>query len=239
MHTAVYSVSDSIRGYRVNYHSIPAGAKILCSGDVLQGEAPIERRYDLTPDQKANQLFELDNCYAVWPSGARADINSAVPLDLYPKFVNIVSFRPTDVPDLDVDIAYGEKTLAARQKLDNDIQQLAGGVVGLTAGIYELNRARKDATQGAASPSIGPQFQGAISRGDGSMRWTWVTAQSGFDPQLKSRSTFTPVFSPDRCLGSVVLGKCTGPIAATGQIQSYCAGTFINGECHGSVLFGK
>lgn len=239
VHTAVYSVSDSIRGYRVIYHSIPAGAKVLCGGDVLQGEAPIERHYDLTPDQKANQIFELDNCYALWPSGARVDINPAVPLDVHPSFVHVITLRPTDAPDLNTDIAYGEKTLAARQRLNDDLQRLAGGTVGLMAELYAQNRARKDVAGGVASPSIARQFQGAISSDGGGMRWRLVTAQSGFDSQLKSRPTFTPVFAADRCLGPVVLGECKGSIAATGNIQSYCAGKFVNGECLGSVVFGK
>ena len=240
VNTAVYSVVDAIKGYRVNYHSNPFGAKILCKGEVLQGEAPVEKYYDLTPDQKTAQVLELDDCYALWPSGARADIRPAVPLDLYPTFVHIVTLRPSDAPDADTDVAYGEQTWLALQKRNSDIQAASNALANLAINIYALTQTQKNKSRGAASYRIPLQFQGATSRSSsGGIRWTWITSQSGFDPQIKSRPTLTPLFAPDRCLGSVLLGRRTGSVVPTGQIQSYCAGAFVNGECLGSVLLGE
>lgn len=235
LYTQVQGLEDSIRGYRVQYHTIPAGAKILCSGEEV-GVAPIFKYYDLTPEHKANQILEINNCQAIWPSGALADIQSAIPIDRFPRFVHLVTERPAEAPDYEVDSAFGDKTLALRQQGLDAINQL----VGLGFGIHQMNKANKVAGGAMSMPSFNAPFPSVSS--PGGIRWNWVqpSIQPNFGSQTGiSRHALTPVYPATSCGGPVLQGLCSADIANAGVKPSYCAGGFVNGRCLGPVLSGE
>jgi hypothetical protein len=57
------ALEDSIRGYRVRYDSIPAGATIECNGQP-KGVAPFDKYYDLTAEQKKSQVLPLSDVFS-------------------------------------------------------------------------------------------------------------------------------------------------------------------------------
>jgi len=227
-------LEDSVRGYRVQYHTIPAGAKILCNGEEV-GVAPIFKFYDLTPEHKASQILEINNCQAIWPSGARADIQSAIPIDQFPRFVHLVTERPAEAPDYEVDSAFGDKTLALRQQGLDAINRL----VGLGFGIHQMNKANKVAGGAMSMPSFNAPFPSVSS--PGGIRWNWVqpSIQPNFGSQTAiSHRALTPFYPVNSCAGAVVMGRCQGAIVG-GVSPSFCGGTVANGKCLGPMLLGE
>ena len=229
-------LEDSVRGYRVQYDTIPAGAKILCNGEEI-GVAPIFKYYDLTPEHKTSQILEINNCQAMWPSGAVADIQSAIPLDQFPRFVHLVTERPAEAPDYEVDSAFGDKTLALRQQGLDAINRL----VGLGFGIHQMNKANK-VTGGAMSmPSFNAPSPSVSS--PGGIRWNWVqpSIQPNFGGQTAISHRALTLFHPaSSCVGTIdVMGRCQGRIVDAG-VKSFCAGVVAaNGRCLGPMLLGK
>ena len=236
--SSVLAVADAFQGYRVQYYSIPAGAKIVCDGEE-KGEAPFFMYYDITPEQKTNQVMEIDNCQAIWPSGALAEIKTAIPLTQYPRFVNLTTERPADAPGYDTDEAFGDKTLALRQKQLDDLAAAADLVVGFGFAVYQANKASSVTSRSSYVPS--PSVSGP-----GSIRWNWIQpstiampiGQPNFGIQGGvSNNALTPIFPASSCVGTILMGKCVGSIVDRGDLKHFCAGTFVNGRCLGSVLF--
>lgn len=234
LYTQVQGLEDSIRGYRVQYHTIPAGAKILCNSEEI-GVAPTFKYYDLTPEHKASQILEINNCQAIWPSGAVADIQSAIPIDQFPRFVHLVTERPAEAPDYEVDSAFGDKTLALRQQGLDAINRL----VGLGFGIHQMNKANKVAGGAMSMPSFNAPFPRVSS--PGGIRWNWVqpSIQPNFGSQTAiSHRALTPFYPVNSCAGAVVMGRCQGAIVG-GVSPSFCGGTVAKGKCLGPMLLGE
>jgi hypothetical protein len=238
-------IDDYFRGYRIEYHSIPAGARIVCNEEE-QGVAPFFKYRDLTPEQKNEELLVIKNCEAIWYTGARAEIQVTIPLDLFPKFVNLVAERPRDAPDYEIDDSYGYQALASKQKQQDDAIVAVTHLGDLLGGVI-LQKITANKNKGSAANSQAYNAPSQSVSGANGIRWNWVQPSTTAMPIVQSnfsllnsnsRQVLTPVYSASSCLGSIVMGKCYGTIADAG-IQSYCAGTFVNGTCNGSVLFGK
>lgn len=249
VHNKMQNLEDSIRGYRVQYHTIPAGAKILCDGK-QRGVAPFFKYYDLTPEQNTDQVLEISNCEALWPSGARAAIQSVIPLDQFPSFVHVVIERPIDVPEYEIDEAFGVKTLAERQKQLEAVQAFTRSMLDLGVSIREANRSSKNANVARSVPSFNVPSSSVTSTGG--IRWNWIqpaiqmpgvqqsaiqmtSTLPNFSAMGHSKSALIPVFAASSCVGSIVAGRCEGSIVSS-DLPSYCSGTFVDGRCIGSVL---
>lgn len=236
LYNQLQAIEDSIRGYRVQYETIPAGATILCNGEE-QGVTPFFKYRDLSSEQKANQVLEINNCQALWPSGAQADIQVAIPLDKFPRFVHVATERPIDAPNYEIDQAFGAKTLAARQKLLNDIGAATAGFLALGVNLHEMSKLSSDVTGAVSAPSFGTPSRAAPN--PGSIRWNWVQPTGVQMPSVTPASTrFTPVFPASSCTGTIVMGRCAGNITHTG-VKPLCVGAVANGRCIGSVIFGE
>jgi hypothetical protein len=204
IHNQLQSMEDSFRGYRVQYHTLPAGAKIQCEGKQL-GVAPFYKYRDLTEQQKSNQILEIEGCEALWDSGARADIQGSIPLDRFPYFVHLVIERPADAPNFEIDEAVGVKTLAARQKLLDDIAAMGGGIAALAEGIRDSRKASNTGSGVTSMPSL-TAFHSVSSAGG--IRWNWVQASTvqmptiqpslGIQKNNTNHVTFTPVVTVQR-----------------------------------------
>lgn len=227
-------LEDSVRGYRIQYHTIPTGAKILCNGEEI-GVAPIYKYYDLTPEHKTSQILEINNCQAIWPSGALADIQSAIPLNQFPHFVHLVTERPAEAPDYELDSAFGAKTLALRQQGLDAIRSF----VALGFGIHKMNKTNKVASGATSLPSFDTPVRDVSS--SGGIRWNWV--QTDIQPNFGSQTgissrALTPFYPANSCVGAVVMGRCQGGIVG-GVNPSYCGGAVANGKCLGPMLLGE
>ncbi|WP_155833444.1 hypothetical protein [Halomonas sp. BC04] len=244
--TAFYNVvgkpleylEDSIRGYRVDYVTIPAGAELTCEGEDL-GRTPLRKWYDLTDEQKKDNIFTTPNCLVRWESGAAAEINTEVPLDKYPRRLYIVKERPSAYSGEEMDIQFGTQYLAYRQQ---QIEQAAVAIVGMASALHSASKSSSSSTSfGAGGPLDIPRFQ-SIQGSDG-ISWNWVSAGEGFGLGGNAHShqgsrSLTPVAPASSCSGTIVMGKCSGTIINPG-VQSFCAGSVINGRCVGSVIFGE
>jgi hypothetical protein len=239
------TLEDSIRGYRVQYDSIPVGATIECNGQ-NKGVAPFYKYYDLTTEQKKNNILSLDNCQALWPSGARTDVPSTIPLDQFPNFVHMLMERPSEAPDYEIDVKNGVRILAERQKLLDNFSAAVGGTIALGADIQRQNKALKGYS-GYESAQINPTLDNNSSHGR--INWNWVQGQAsstqlpGVQPNFGivesagNKASLTPVFPAASCVGTILVGKCYGKIMYAG-IPQYCSGQMADGKCNGAVLFG-
>lgn len=237
---SLQSVEDSLRGYRIQYHSIPAGASIVCDG-VQLGAAPFNKHYDLSAAQRKASALDIANCNAIWPSGANARITIEIPLDRFPTHALVVIERPADVPDYQTDEDFGSTMLAARQKIRDDLERLGGGIA---AGIHQASSASKTPDVGASMPGLKTPFRSVADRGG--VKWNWVmpTAPqlSGNQVKLSSQTTtsgrsLTPLVPASSCLGSIVMGRCEGRTAHAG-VTPLCVGSFTAGRCIGTVIMG-
>jgi hypothetical protein len=52
-------------------------------------------------------------------------------------------------------------------------------------------------------------------------------------PARSSSFSGTTVYSPDECIGPVIMGECKGTILPKGGYHEKCYGTWLNGECIG------
>jgi len=46
----------------------------------------------------------------------------------------------------------------------------------------------------------------------------------------------TPVYSPDECIGPVIMGECKGTIVPKGGYHKKCYGQMLNGQCTGPMF---
>jgi hypothetical protein len=245
LHTKMQALEDSIRGYRVQYDSIPAGATIKCNGQP-KGVAPFYKYYDLTAEQKKRQVLPLDSCHAIWPSGARTEVPSTIPIDRFPTFVHMVMERPSEAPAYEVDAANGVKILAERQKLLNDIGAAAGSMLALGVGIRELSKT--PTSYGIKSAQTTQKFGSDPSRGG--IKWNWVQSETpsiqlpnvqpkfAISRSASNHASLTPVFPASSCVGTIVAGTCLGKILPS-SVPHFCAGQMIEGRCIGAVLLGE
>lgn len=232
-------VEDAMRGYRVQYHSVPAGAKIVCDGIEL-GVAPFFKYRDLTPEQKAAQELEIGNCEAVWPSGARTSIQASVALDQFPRFVHVITERPTDASDYEVDEAFGEKTLAERQQVLDGARALGASLGALAWSVHQQSKTSAYSGNVAALPGLNAPMR--VVAAPGGIRWNWVQPTVGAQPnfgiaEASSLRTLIPLSPASNCVGTIIHGQCQGRIIDTGQ-RSYCPTAFVDGRCLGPVLMG-
>ena len=238
----VQAMMDAFKGYRVRHHTIPAGAKIICNGEE-KGVAPLDQYYDLTQEQKSTQVLLVDQCEALWRSGAREDIRVKIPLDKFPTFVQLATERPADVPGYGADEEAGSQILALRQKQIEDIQRGMTGLLSLGFSLHQLSKSTTTSSNPAA-----PVFHSGFSpvSSERGIRWNWiqppVAPLGSFQPftssGTRSPMNLTPVYPASNCVGTVVMGQCSGTVQPT-TLSHYCAGAFVNGRCAGAVLFGK
>lgn len=229
-------IEDSIRGYRVDYVSSPPGAKIVCQGNEV-GVTPFKKWYDLTPEQKESQQFNLDECHAYWQSGASLDISTVVPLDQYPRNIFLVADRPADYPFETSDEEYGRAVVAHKQA---QLQQAASALVGLGMTAYQVHKTVNATSVSSDFKTSAPVFTGVQdSRG---IKWNWIqpTVDSpvnfGMPQNLSGSNSYTTLIPATRCHGAIVQGACHGAVIPKG-IDAVCAGNFVNGRCLGPVLF--
>jgi hypothetical protein len=226
-------LEDSIRGYRVQYNTIPSGAEVICDEERI-GVTPFFKYRDLTLEQKQSKTLNIGNCRALWQSGAEAKVGSTIPLDIFPNYVEVITERPSDAPGIEGDERFGAKILAERQKIIDDFAAQTVGMFNLMSNIREASKINKR-MQPSASIQTPNQNHLASSRSSG-IGWNWVSSgQQNFVQPSFSRATITPVFRASSCMGSIVEGRCIGQIAA-GDLPSYCAGSMIAGKCIGSML---
>lgn len=233
-------LEDSIRGYRVDFVTIPAGATVTCGNEEL-GRAPFKKWFDLSESEKDKQVFHLSNCIAQWKSGTISEIEVDVPLSQYPRNVYIVEERPIDHPGQDIDEAFGREFLAYQQQM---LEQAATGIISFASTVHQITKSSSSTNSfGNGGPFDIPQFYGV--QAPGGITWNWVSSgssESSFmssSPSTSSFNVMTPVVPASSCSGAIVMGKCAGAItAAPSGVQAFCAGSFINGRCMGSVIFG-
>lgn len=246
LHAQGQALEDSIRGYRVQYESMPAGAKIFCSGNEL-GTAPFLKYRDLGENEKRNGQLHIQGCEAVWNSGARASIDSIIPLSRFPRFVYLVAERPVEAPGAQADDEVGVNTLAARQKVLDDLAVATGNLVALGIGIREARNASKYAVGTPFYTPSNRQFKPIA--GNGNIRWNWVQSSTPAMPDLQSpiggsgafgsHATLTPMYPASSCIGTIVSGQCVGKILATEAPTGICGGKVVQGRCYGSILMGN
>lgn len=233
-------LEDSIRGYRVDFVTIPAGATVTCGNEEF-GKTPFKKWFDLSDSEKDKQVFHVSNCIAQWKSGATSEIEVDVPLDQYPRNVYIVEERPVDYPGQDIDEKFGREFLVYRQQM---LEQAAAGLISLASTVHQVTKSSSTNSYGSGGPFDMPQFYGV--QAPGGITWNWVSSgssESSFMSSSPSASSFngmTPVVPASSCSGAIVMGKCAGAITAIPSgVQPFCAGSFINGRCLGSVIFGE
>lgn len=243
LYSQMQALEDSIRGYRLQYESMPAGAKIFCNGTEL-GTAPFYKYRNLSEDERQSGKLSIQGCEAVWNSGARASIDAVVPLNQFPRFVYLVADRPVEVPGAQGDDDVGIKILAERQKALNDLAVATGNLLALGVAIHDARSAAKHAAGTSFYVPANRNFRPV--EGGGNIRWNWVHASApvlsgpqsnfGLGDSFGNQVTLTAMYPASSCVGSIVNGQCLGKVLATGAPAGFCGGKVVHGRCYGSIL---
>ena len=241
-------IEDSIRGYRVDFETIPAGAKLTCNGKE-EGYTPKKIWFDLSEEVINSGVFNIENCTVTWASGARVEINAQIPLEQFPRNVYVIRERPADYPNAVTDKKFEREHLAHRQA---QLEAAAGTIISVGSTLYQLSQIEAPDTNPAASANPGAPlgYTGQQSHGfqsSGAIQWNWVestvqpinfSASSVTENQFNSNMNTFPAITPASfCKGAIVMGQCSGTLLKP-SVQPYCAGKFINGACVGTIIMG-
>lgn len=109
-------------GYPVIYKSFPESATLVCNG-ISKGYTPVTIRYDYDKDSmQEGDALQIENCRAVWISGAEAQYPTQIHYQDQLKSQSLSVERPQNRSGLQEDIAFDfqKKEADRHQKLEEE-----------------------------------------------------------------------------------------------------------------------
>lgn len=110
----------------------------------------LPRRVSVKAPKESNDFLELNNCHAVWKSGAKVDFNMSVPLSVFNDRVVITKVLPLDSPAYLKDLEVGKVRDRQLAGMGDDLINGFNGLVsaynsykGLEHSFDELERAQE------------------------------------------------------------------------------------------------
>lgn len=119
-------ISSQVQSYTVTYQSFPESATVVCNG-VTKGMTPVVVYYPYDKENAKNgDSLTIDNCKAVWMSGAEKNYVNNIRIDTKLRHTTIGIERPKNIAGLQKDMAFDQqkKQELSKQRAERDALEL-------------------------------------------------------------------------------------------------------------------